>query len=70
MASRLRHLVAAQGAVAAARLLSRIKVAAVKRAILLAPEYVVVGIDSDYHIGLPSVRWQSKGRLHLPVNAA
>lgn len=47
------------------RSLSRIKTNAARRAFELAPEYVTIGLDDDFQVGLPSVRWRGLGRLHL-----
>jgi len=49
--------------------LSEIKCAAARRAYELAPEHVTIGIDDDFHLGLPSIRWAGRGRLHLPAAA-
>lgn len=51
----------------AARRLSHIKHAAVARAVELAPEQVRVTLDTDFHVGLLSVRFIGGGRLHLPA---
>jgi hypothetical protein len=46
--------------------LRRVKVRAIRRARELSPSDVTIGIDSDYHVGLPSVRHVPSGkRLHL-----
>lgn len=53
----------------AVRLLSRIKQAAIARAVELAPELVRVTFDTDFHVGLLSIRFNGRGRLHLPPAA-
>jgi hypothetical protein len=63
-ASLFRKMVVARGC-CGARLLSRIKTAAARRAFELAPECVTIGLDDDFQIGLPSIRWHGSGRLHL-----
>lgn len=51
-----------------ARTLSKLKNNNCLRAVRLAPEVVKVGIDSDKHIGLPTVRYPGLGSLHLPAD--
>ena len=65
-ASRLRKTLQHRGRSRAAALLAFQKVSAVRRAIILAPESVLVTVDNDYQIGLLSVRFVGVGRVHLP----
>jgi hypothetical protein len=66
VASHLRHKAAAQGRRKSARCLAAVKLKAIKLAFRLAPECLKIGIDGEYQIGLPSVSWSGRGRLHLP----
>jgi len=66
-ASSLRHALRAVGRFQDARVLGCIKQSLVLRAIKLAPDQLNVTIDSDFHIGLFSIRWQGHGSLHLPI---
>ena len=70
VASRLRRTVVAQGRWKSARQLSALKLKDIKLAFRLAPEYLTVGIDGEYQIGLPSIRWAGRERLHLPAGSA
>jgi hypothetical protein len=69
LTSRLRHLVAAAGRQHAARRLSKLKSDAIRLAMSLAPNRIRVAIDSDYQVGLVSVRCLGRGMLHLPADA-
>jgi len=69
LASRLRRTVTAQGRWKSARKLSALKLKDIRLAFRLAPEYLTVGIDGECQIGLPSIRWTGRGRLHLPVGS-
>jgi hypothetical protein len=68
LASRLRHAAAVQGNRRAARCLSKMQQDAVRLAAVVAPELLNTTIDSDYHVGLVSVRFEGHGRLHLPAD--
>lgn len=68
LASRLRHVAAGQGRRRTARLLGDVKREAISRVLRLQPGTVRVTLDSDYHVGLLSIRWLGHGRLHLPAN--
>ena len=48
------------------RILGRIKLNAIRHAMELAPGRVVTGIDGDFQLGLPSLRFGDFPRLHLP----
>jgi len=65
LASRLRHAVVSQGKQKSAKQLSALKLKAIKHAFRLAPECLTVGIDGEYQIGLPCIRWIGCERLHL-----
>lgn len=65
-ASRLRKTLLRRGRHRAAAILAILKVDAVRRALELAPERVRVTVDSDFQVGLLSVRFAGVGRLHLP----
>ncbi len=65
-ASELRHCVAQTTHQETARALSRLKQAALRTAIAIAPDAVRVGMDDDFHVGLLSVVFPGRGRLHLP----
>ena len=69
LASVLRRDAQDKGSRKAARVLGRIKHAAIARASELAPEQVRVTLDTDFHVGLLSVRFDGHGRLHLPAAA-
>ena len=69
-ASCLRHVAAAQGRRRAARVLADVKMTAIRRAMQLAPEHLTLGIDDEYQIGLPVIRWYGHRALHLPVSVA
>lgn len=69
VASHLRRAVVSQGRRKSARQLASVKLEAIKLAFRLAPECLTVGIDGEYQIGLPSIRWAGRGRLHLPVDS-
>lgn len=66
-ASSLRHAAAARGDRRAADLLSHLKREAIRLAAFVLPEQVQVTIDGDSQIGLLSIRFQGRGRLHLPA---
>lgn len=65
-ASDLRHCVAQTAHRGTARTLSRLKQTALRTAIAIAPDVVRVGMDDDFHVGLLSVVFPGRGRLHLP----
>ncbi len=44
-----------------------LKKEALRIAVNLNPEEIIVGIDGDYQIGMLSVRWKGHGRYHLPM---
>lgn len=67
LASSLRHHAKDEGRKNASLLLGRIKQAAITQALEVAPEKVRVTLDTDFHVGLVSVRWDGRGRLHLPA---
>ena len=70
LASRLRHAAAHQGHSGTARRLGRLKRDAIRRVLLLQPGTVRVTVDSDYQVGMLSVRWFGHGSLHLPADAS
>jgi len=49
-------------------LANEVKAKALHRVIELAPELVTIGLDSDLHVGLPTIRVATvkSKRLHLP----
>ena len=53
-----------KGRVAASLAITKVK--AVRRALALAPELIRITLDSDFQIGLLSVRFAGVGRVHLP----
>lgn len=65
-ASQLRLLAASSGRGHSARVLAKLKQSALFAAFAIAPEVVRVGIDGDRHIGLLTVSFPGRGRLHLP----
>ena len=67
--SAIRHHLRDRRRNSAARHLGRIKHAAISRAIELAPEQVRVTLDTDFQVGLLSIRFNGRGRLHLPAAA-
>ena len=67
-ASHLRRWVARTGGIRSAQMLASVKVQALRTAVRLLPEYARVGLDDDYQIGLLSVRWIGRGRLHVPAD--
>lgn len=67
--SAIRHHLRDRRRHSAARHLGRIKHAAISRAIELAPEHVLVTLDTDFQVGLLSIRFNGRGRLHLPAAA-
>lgn len=52
----------------AARRFGDLKTRAFERAAEILPE-IEVKIDSDYQVGLLSVRWPGRGRFHLPPDS-
>jgi len=66
LASQLRHLVLKARDYKGASVLSKLKMMNVSRAFKLAPGLLQVTIDRDYQIGMISVSWEGKERLHLP----
>lgn len=67
VASTLRHEAIRRHDMTAARVLAEIKLRAIRRAVELAPQMYEVSIDSEYQIGLVSVRANDGSRLHLPA---
>lgn len=68
LASHLRHAAARQGHRRTARRLGELKREAISRVLRLQPGTVRVTVDSDYHVGLLSIRWSGHGSLHLPAD--
>lgn len=66
-ASLLRHLMAKRRRFKAAKRFAKVKAEALQLAASLLPEQIVVTIDNDYQIGLVSVSWPGRGKLHLPA---
>ena len=64
-ASALRHATYATNKTGAARF-ADLKERAIDRAVAILPEQIRIKIDSDYQIGMLSVRWPGHGLLHLP----
>ena len=64
LASALRYVAVRTGQADAARALADVKCRAVTRAAELIPA-VRVTIDSDYQLGMLSIRFPGRGRLHL-----
>lgn len=69
ISSALRHDAKKKGQLMAARALSAIKIRSVERVVSLAPDLCEISIDSDLYIGLTSVRFQGRSKLHLPALA-
>jgi hypothetical protein len=69
IASRLRHELARSGNLRDASLMGEIKARCLARAAEILPEQVRVTIDDDLYIGLVSVRFRGRGRLHLAADA-
>lgn len=69
VASQLRRI-SSQGDWRSAKCLSQIKQEAIQLAVTLLPEQVCISIDSDYQVGLVSVRFDGHGRFHLPANSS
>lgn len=67
-ASRMRHVAQGRGNWRAARCLSRIKREAIQLVASILPEKLRVTLDSEWHMGLVSVRLEGRGRLHLPAD--
>lgn len=65
--SGLRHLAQSQKRRRSAVVAARGKITAIQHAISLAPSEIRVTLDCDYQVGLLSIRWQGRGRLHLPA---
>jgi hypothetical protein len=68
-ASTLRHAAVARGNRRAARRLAEIKHEAIRIAALVFPEQVKITLDTDYQVGLLSIRFNGHGRLHLPADS-
>ncbi len=68
LASRVRRVAAARGDRRAARRLSKMKSDAIQLVAIILPEKLKITLDSDYQVGLVSVRLKGHGRLHLPAN--
>jgi hypothetical protein len=69
LASSMLHYAATTGQHRAARALASIKRRAVARAMSLMPGVIRVSVDENYHIGLLSIGWRGRGRLHLPADS-
>lgn len=67
-ASGYRRMAVATGDRMAALCFGGIKCRAAQCAAELAPEHVRLRIDDDYQIGLVSIEWLGRGRMHLPAN--
>lgn len=67
LASRIRHAIRDSGRIRGTYALGELKRAAISRAIELAPDRILVSIDTDFHVGLLSIRWNGHGGLHLPA---
>ena len=67
VASTLRHVAIRRRDIPAARILSDLKLRSIRRAVELAPHMYEVSIDSEYQIGLVSVRAEDGSMLHLPA---
>jgi hypothetical protein len=67
-ASRLRNDAAARGNWRDARRLAQIKRDAIQLVACILPERLNVTLDSEFQIGLVSVRLEGHGRLHLPAD--
>jgi len=67
VASRLRHDAAVRGNWRDARRLAQIKRDAIQLVACILPERLKVTLDSEFQIGLVSVRLEGHGRLHLPA---
>lgn len=67
-ASGLRHIEAKIGRHKNAQRLAEWKARAVRLALSLLPEQIHVTIDNDYQVGLLSISWKGRGRLHLPAD--
>lgn len=67
LASDLRHYAAARSQRKSARTLSRLKQSALRAAVEIAPHVVRVGMDDEFQIGLLSIVFPGRGRLHLPT---
>lgn len=61
-ASKMRRMAASCGHGKSARALAGIKATAANRAVVLAPEKVLIGED----IGMPTVHWKGKAGMHVP----
>ena len=68
VASRLRHGAAARGNWRDARRLAQIKRDAIQLVASILPDGLKVTLDSEFQIGLVSVRFEGHGRLHLPAD--
>jgi len=67
-ASALRQATYATSKKAAARF-ADLKERAIDRAVAIVPELIQITIDSNYQLGMLSVRWPGHGRLHLPADS-
>ena len=68
-ASKMRRGAAARGDRRSARRLSKIKSDAIQLVATILPEKLKISLDSDYYVGLVSVRLEGHGRLHLPASS-
>ena len=66
-ASQFRHMASASHQSRAAATMATVKAEAIRRAVSLLPDEILVTIDSDYQIGMCSIRWKNRGWLHLPA---
>ena len=66
-ASKLRHAAFKSGRWHASKRFAGAKADAVRRAVRLAGERVRVSIDEHYQVGMLSVHFRGRGRLHLPA---
>ena len=65
LASELRHLAKEEGRTYAASILGKAKTKCILQVILIAPDKVHIGMDSDLQIGMPAVRLEGCGSLHV-----
>lgn len=66
LASGLRHAAVAQRRHETAKRLGELKARSILRALDLAADCLRVGLDESYQVGMVSVTWQGRERLHLP----
>lgn len=69
VASSLRHCAMEATRKRSAKQLGRVKQAALQVAVAIAPDVVRVGIDDEFHVGLLSIAFPGRGRLHLPLTS-